>query len=515
MNKEEALALYAQGREAWNAWAEEKLDERRKLEEAGGWQVNAAGEGQNDATTSWLSAAMADFADCEFKGELDLSHFIFPGRAKYNGAVFSDKVVFSDSIFSHDAVFNHATFKSSVLFDRASFLCTGQFNEVKFFRFVVFNRTRFNDKSQFEKAEFFALAGFEGAVFSDDVEFVSAVFLQDVLFDGSEFLGYASFDKVNFRGFVGFGDAIFVGHARFANAKFSGLSSFDGAIFKDEAEFVLAKFDSYTHFDLSRFELDSQFHAIEASSAFSLNNAHFLKVPDFIQAEFSEPPRLDNLKVDTHKFCDALSSYFKPPPVSPLPTFAELVEELHRNHRDAEDEARWRWLKKLAVDGHDHGREQEFFRGELVAQRWHHGAWRRASFWFGLAYQILSDFGRSLWLPLLWLGVSIGGFAWGFLVRHQAIAPTANVCVDGTGSAISAALGLSLRNTLLFASAGLNDAMTQMHGCLWGWRPVADSKRLVPAIPDAVAFMGVAQNLLSAVLIFLFLLALRNHFRIK
>ena len=48
------------------------------------------------------------------------------------------------------------------------------------------------------------------------------------------------------------------------------------------------------------------------------------------------------------------------------------------------------------------------------------------------------------------------------------------------------------------------------------WQPAAPgSTRQVPAIPDDVAILGVAQNLLSAVLIFLFLLALRNHFRIK
>ncbi len=41
MNREETLALYAQGRDAWNAWAAERLAERKRLEEAGAWAVEA------------------------------------------------------------------------------------------------------------------------------------------------------------------------------------------------------------------------------------------------------------------------------------------------------------------------------------------------------------------------------------------------------------------------------------------------------------------------------------------
>lgn len=35
MNREETHALWAQGRDAWNAWAQEMLAEKARLEEAG------------------------------------------------------------------------------------------------------------------------------------------------------------------------------------------------------------------------------------------------------------------------------------------------------------------------------------------------------------------------------------------------------------------------------------------------------------------------------------------------
>lgn len=35
MNKEESLALYAQGKAAWNAWAKDMLAQRQALQDTG------------------------------------------------------------------------------------------------------------------------------------------------------------------------------------------------------------------------------------------------------------------------------------------------------------------------------------------------------------------------------------------------------------------------------------------------------------------------------------------------
>ena len=39
MTRDETIALFLQGREAWNAWAEAMLAERKALEEAGEWDA--------------------------------------------------------------------------------------------------------------------------------------------------------------------------------------------------------------------------------------------------------------------------------------------------------------------------------------------------------------------------------------------------------------------------------------------------------------------------------------------
>ena len=61
------------------------------------------------------------------------------------------------------------------------------------------------------------------------------------------------------------------------------------------------------------------------------------------------------------------------------------------------------------------------------------------------------------------------------------------------------------------------------YGCLYGIHTTANitvppgqlPSSFFPVIPDGIAFLGLVQILFSAVLIFLFLLAVRNHFRIK
>ncbi len=39
MDRDGTVALFLQGREAWNAWAEKMLAERKALEEAGRWSA--------------------------------------------------------------------------------------------------------------------------------------------------------------------------------------------------------------------------------------------------------------------------------------------------------------------------------------------------------------------------------------------------------------------------------------------------------------------------------------------
>ena len=66
MTKKESLALLAQGREAWNAWADGMLAEGRRMEAAGEWAAERLGPlglvGTNGRTKLWINTASLEFS---------------------------------------------------------------------------------------------------------------------------------------------------------------------------------------------------------------------------------------------------------------------------------------------------------------------------------------------------------------------------------------------------------------------------------------------------------------------
>ena len=144
----------------------------------------------------------------------------------------------------------------------------------------------------------------------------------------------------------------------------------------------------------------------------------------------------------------------------------------------------------------------------MTDRYWH------ASFWLGVFYQIFSDFGRSLIRPLLWWAAGMLVFAGIYFSHHTGSSEWWLLeCIAGSSKPWVAALGLSVHKSLPAVSGfGFGDKLPQFHACLYG---VESENPFRPIIPDGVAFLGVLQVLFSAVMIFLFLLAVRNHFRIR
>jgi hypothetical protein len=81
--------------------------------------------------------------------------------------------------------------------------------------------------------------------------------------------------------------------------------------------------------------------------------------------------------------------------------------------------ARFRALKRLAIQGHDADREQEFFAREVQAARfaadwpWPKPFWRRqgwggvSRYWFGWLYELFGGLGRSVVSPFLcWVAIT-------------------------------------------------------------------------------------------------------------
>ncbi|MEZ5908985.1 MAG: pentapeptide repeat-containing protein [Hyphomicrobiaceae bacterium] len=473
-------------------------------------------------------------------------------RAVRQGDVLGDRGVqggdvlggawFDKATFSGDAWFDKATFSGTEWFREALFSGDAWFSEATFKGEAWFLEAILSGDAWFEKATFVERAWFGGTTFKRRVWFYAATFSGDGRFEKTTLEGEAGFQKATFSRDARFDNSLFKGHVWFENATFSGGTFLTRITFLGVAWFLQARFDGYTIFDDARFEREARFTAMRGESYFSLRGATFLQVPDFEQAHFAEAPRLDVLRIEPAKQIG-----------------------------DGDTTARWRALKRLAVQGHDHEREQRFFAEELKSLRgstdwalprplnlfrsdaplWQNGT----RYWFGRLYQAFSDFGRSIVRPLAWLAVFTGLFTWAYLSAHMAArqpaypsgatawlaralghavtaraggllpvvaAPRPLACLAGPEDPLGEAFSLALGKATLVGGLTAGEKQAQTYACLFGLhieRGKAQPRHLpdqfTPVIPTWVVALGLLQTVLSAALIFLALLAVRNHFRIR
>jgi uncharacterized protein YjbI with pentapeptide repeats len=480
----------------------------------------------------------ADFKGATFGDVAGFGGATFSGVVEFSGATFGDFVEFEGTTFGHEAGFRVVTFGKAVVFqatfggiagfDGATFGGVAGFRGVTFRAHAgfagatfggvagfegatfsgraLFEGATFSSEAEFSVATFDGVAGFRGATFSGKSEFEGATFSGYAGFEGATFGGKSGFKKATFSGEAEFNETSFIGSTMFYRARFMSDARFDNARFlikeqepPGEAVFNFALFESYTSFYGALFEYASTFVAIKGQSFFSLKNVRFLSIPDFEQANFAEAPRLDH-------------------------------SEFLGSGNEQDVAVRWRALRRLAVQGHDHERELIFLAEEIKSLRevqdklfpnpfnllkngqiWP-GAGR---YWAGLFYQWFSDFGRSTARPLLWWVIITAVFAFYFhyLSPHSDLAPGSPISIAScSGDPVTAALYLSVNNGLVISGLGRAEKLAKSYACLYG----SDGKDgLSPIMPDGVVFAGLAQTILSAALIFLFLLGLRNYFRIK
>ncbi|WP_177191632.1 pentapeptide repeat-containing protein [Nitrosospira sp. Nsp14] len=412
--------------------------------------------------TSFLRArfVQAIFAGAEFK---QLSWFI--------GAVFEYNASFFNTRFHQAVAFQHSKFESGASFTGS------QIADAEFFD------CKFGDRSDFTHIQC-GLISFERTKFASDVAFHGSSFKKDAKFRDALFSGDASFAKARFEQDVVFNSALFKRLVEFDDVKFGGMSNFSQATF-----------DGSTSFNKATFCRDVAFVGIRAQSLFALSQVTFHLPPDFRQAHFSEAPSFDE-----SQFCVS---------VSREPTI--------------EFPARWRALKRLAIQAHDHERELEFFAQEIKSLRnvedFQFPIWNNYSrgkplwpggvrYWMGLLYEQTSDFGRSVLGPLVGLVllmIACTCFYFSYQFNIEGIQQDRG----GSCTQIFAAMFLAVHNGLVVTGLGRSNKLEQSYSCLYGGTPS------MPNMPDVIVLVGIFQTLLSAVLIFLLLLAIRNKFRIK
>ncbi len=311
-----------------------------------------------------------------------------------------------------------------------------------------------------------------------------------------DFSEYAFDEKADFKGFIFPHDArfyrtVFVKGADFCGATFSGRAGFDRTEFRDDVLFILAKFLGEASFINAhfvrgagltkvRFEGASNFSAVKSEGPFLLTESEFLQVPDFFRASFLAGLRLEDIAV--------------PKPDIFLFTGEKKIA------------AHYRALKKIAIESHDHKRELEFFAGELIERRGNDDPKFSAAYVFGFIYELLADFGRSLMRPFYWWLGSLAAFSFLYsFIASQTFSLYRDVS-SGFWGCLGKGLYLSFLNSLPVIGFSVGDRREGVLKYLFGE-------------PNAMSLwmdvLFILQNLWSAILIFLFLLSLRNHFKIK
>ncbi len=468
MTRDETVALFLQGREAWNAWAEKMLAERKALEDAGDWFAEKDPYGslkpKNAETRTWTTATAADFSYCQFtaKGTEWL-----PKKAITQVRVEEDSIDFSGFSFPGDADFGSTTFSSFARFEGTAFMGVGVFSDATFSRACSFASTLFSGE-----------ASFGGATFSGEGYFKNIGMTAQ--FEGTKFLGTAWFPDATFSGHAVFENAIFSGHVRFAGTTFSDSVTFIRATFPKLARFDGATFQKAASFAQAKFLMEAEFSGIKVERAFDMTGAEFFEVPAFNQADFKQAPDLDDVRF-------------------PLPDFWRAGK--------AKLAAQYRAIRRMAIQGADYEREQMAYKGELRSRRWTVDRWWSIGTWIGLFYDAFADCGRSIVRPAnTWLA-SILVFA-AFYWQRAAVGAGAH-CEEAGGAAVQA-LFLSVKNALVIFGGTRDARVNQAYLCLY------DGKPELPHIPPTVTFVEtLAQIPVSATLIFLFLLAVKNRFKIK
>ena len=320
----------------------------------------------------------------------------------------------------------------------------------------------------------------------------------------------------------------------------------------------MAQFKESVSFNEAHFNKKALFTSIRSEKSFSLHNAHFKVAPDFNEAAFHAPPVLDDVRID-----EQLLKRQKGP-------FASIREP---GKNAAKISRNFRALGKMAHEARDWLNEMEFFAQETRTRRFGLdfplGEWRwlrklvwrgsrefpdwkwprefalwlrrkvKASpyrgpnagrFWFGFIYEKASNFGRSFARPFTFWAFSI--FAFTCIYSAIAIFNTcqAITCAYPAFTSSDSCMGFGCISSLFAWGSPLWDALTL------SWRQglvvpglVRNShyEHLLTRLFDQnpgngvfelsnwIYFLASIQTLVSAFFLFLFFLAVRNHFRIR
>lgn len=473
MASDEQLRLVCEGREAWNRWRRTHSDVK------------------------------VDFAGVDFTSD----HY---EHASFAGFEIGNSTSFEGAKFRDGISFNRAVFGDRAYFDRAIFKGTADFNGAEFTGWANFAGAKFQDDCDFSGVTFRGEARFGGAGFERRSKFISTAFTERAHFHDATFGDSTSFEHASFLNLAIFGGAKFVGEASFANTVFAGKVIFNDAIFSSSASFASGLPLGHSNRNLHGID----FSAVRFRGPVNFSDRDLVREAVFAGTFFSEPPDFRGIGHSENLDWTGVRFGFG----GRLGT-GRLVIRTPGWTMQSKIVTDLRRLRGIAKEIHAVDAERDLFILEREAERgvlwkeWLRGDWRTilygwwrpfTSTFLMIFYIYLSNCGRSIWRPLIWLGASNWAFYHLYKFLYVAVIER-----PPFGWVKNALFDLTLASAIPFGSTARPSFQSAAKVLFY------DSQSDLIQIPWQYQFASAGQGITNLVLLFLLGLALRNYFKFR
>jgi len=435
-----------------------------------GWEEVQGGQWQaftQEVIGRFISTSLSQNAEIDFRG------IAFPGIK-----LFSDRQCHVNTRLVN---FSNATFGDGIDFYRTVFHGSEvNFKGTIFYGSARFDSAQFSNPVNFSSAAFNGEANFGHIIFPQGAYFTSASFDGEVNFTHSYFKSDSDFKYVKFNSKANFNNAVFLKQAEFEKSVFKKQARFENIIFKEKTDFSEVKFGQAANFSIQSLEpTDLALQEISFSKAIFSGPALFRNRDFTTNANFNGAVFHDLAEFHGCEFHPAMSFHQTEFQKTKGATDA-ATEELERSYRTL----------KLGMESlRARNEEADFFALEMECRRQ-----RRSVHWTerlaACLYKHLSDYGRSLDLPLLFFLLLLDVF---FL--------------------IFGCFALAAKDPESIRLAGFTLEQVFRPFYVWGDVPKGAENGLVAAYPLLIPLLASLQSLITIGLLTLFLLALRRRFK--
>lgn len=306
---------------------------------------------------------------------------LFDNIATFRNTEFKESEVDLSGIdFGDCALFIHCTWSSNTKFDEAKFGNNTHFIQCKWTKHSTWNKCSFGESNNFYDCEWFGTR-FDAAQFGSQIRFFGCKWHDFCIFDNTSFNPHTQFIECEWRGQVRFLSLNNGKRSTFYDLKFKGCGFFDlvdftGLAFEDALEFGKSTRDASKPLTIL---------GIDYKISGRPGRCEFKQPPLFLSCQFSQ----------NTKILDA---------IFPMATGSERAISAYR-------------ALKLAFSGQQAIREEQFFFRKEMDEEMKAATWVKRQFPFVgskalyAAYYHLSEYGFSVWRPLLGIVSIIAIFA--------------------------------------------------------------------------------------------------------